>query len=81
MDRNDGYDPKWNGNGWTKYQLMVLSQLENHHKDLAAMNEKISNLRVEISALKVQAGIWGLIAGLIPVVIGLALTFMGNHAK
>lgn len=72
---------EWSRNGWTKYQLMVLNQLENHHKDLASMNEKISDIRVEISALKVQAGVWGLIAGLIPAAIALIITAVAAHSK
>lgn len=71
-------DRDWNGNGWTTYQKLVLSQLEAHNKDLNELSDKISDLRVEISALKIQAGIWGLMAGLVPAVIGVALTFLGH---
>lgn len=72
---------EWDGNGWTKYQLLVLSQLETHHRDLNSLNAKISDLRVEISALKVQAGIWGLIAGIIPAAVALIMMAISSHSK
>lgn len=70
----------WQGNGWTTYQKLVLSQLEAHNEDLSELSDKISDLRVEISALKIQAGIWGLMAGLIPATIGVILTLI-SHGK
>jgi len=69
---------EWEGNGWTRYQKLVLAQLENHYKDLKQLEKDISDLRVEISALKVQAGVWGMIAGLIPVSIAIIMGLLSK---
>ena len=68
-------DNKWPGNGWTTYQKLVLSKLEDHQDELKAINKKLSDLKIEIVELKVKASVWGMvaggIAGLIPFVIEL----------
>jgi hypothetical protein len=66
-------DEKWNGNGWTNYQKLVLAQLEQHQESLEKINDKLNQIRIEITELKVKAGVWGLIAGMIPVIIAMLL--------
>ena len=50
---------------------MALTQkertwIESHFNK---MNDRISDLRVDIATLKVKAGIWGLLGGAIPVIV------------
>jgi len=40
-------DNKWPGNGWTTYQKLVLSKLEDHQEELKAINKKLSDLKSE----------------------------------
>lgn len=72
MDRN------WEGNGWTTYQKLVLTQLQAHTENLNKLEEKITDLRIELTTLKVQAGIWGLAAGMIPVIISIGMTLISR---
>ena len=63
-------------NGWNKYQELVLAELERHDSKLEAINDRLSVMMSRISALEVRAGVWGLIGGLIPVAVALALVFL-----
>lgn len=55
-------------NGWNEWKNLVLSelkQLRDGQKDSVSVTQK---LREDIVALKLKAGIWGLIGGSLPVV-------------
>jgi len=65
---------------WTKYQKLVLNELERLSGCHDKMNNKMDNfqeqigtkigeVRIEIAMLKVKSGIWGLMGGLIPVLV------------
>jgi len=73
---------KKSGNGWEKYQLLVLERLDNLNegqdnlwKVVNALRIDLNNYKVasssDISALKVKAGIFGAVSGLISTAIGL----------
>jgi tetrahydromethanopterin S-methyltransferase subunit G len=53
------------GNGWTRYQELVMETLEMHGKRLDLMDEKLTNIRIEIATLKGKATAWGAVAGMI----------------
>jgi len=40
------------------------------------VNELVTNARLDIAGLKVKAGIWGLIGGLVPVVVIICLRLL-----
>jgi hypothetical protein len=54
---------------------MALSDKERDWIEchFSKLNDRISDLRVDIATLKVKAGIWGLIGGVIPVLITLGV--------
>ena len=62
---------------WDGYQRLVVSKLDDHSRALEALNADIKAIRVtdvpalqvEIGALKVKAGMWGAMAGLVPTMI------------
>lgn len=60
--------------GWAEYQRLVLAELERHGAQLTALetklNERLGEIRVEIATLKVKAGVWGALSGMIPVILG-----------
>ena len=62
-------------NGWEQYQKMVINKLDAHDSDFKTIEDKLTSIQVEIATLKVKASIWGGLAGLIPVVLGIVLFF------
>ena len=55
-------------NDWNHYQKLVLSKLDDHQIEIRYIREDTARLRVDVSALKIRAGIWGALAGAIPAI-------------
>lgn len=53
VERN-GYE----GNGWSKYQIMVLQQLDDHNKILQNLNEEIVNLKQNVAVSETELKMW-----------------------
>jgi hypothetical protein len=61
-------------NGWDSYQKLVLGKLSDHSAVLESLDNKIQSIRtedipslqIEIAMLKIKAGVWGAVAGVIP---------------
>lgn len=51
-------------NGWSKYEALVMETLEAHGKRLFEIDEKLTNIRIDIATMKGKAATWGAIAGL-----------------
>ena len=62
-------------NGWQQYQILVIDKLDSHDSDFKTIEDKLTSIQVEIATLKVKASIWGGLAGLVPVVLGIVLFF------
>jgi hypothetical protein len=58
---------------WSAYEKMVLAKLDSLEEGLADVREQQILLRIDVSNLKVKAGIWGGVAGLVPAIVGVAL--------
>ena len=56
-------------NDWVKWSKHVLLELERLSSAYEATQREIQSIRVDIATLKVKAGVWGLIAGAVPVLI------------
>lgn len=62
---------------WLEYRKLVLSELERLNVVILTLGKKlddfkeveISNIKVQIAMLNVKAGVWGAVAGLIPVAL------------
>jgi|TARA_R110000824_G_scaffold174957_3_gene353172 hypothetical protein len=63
-------------NGWSRYEKMVMEKLDDHDDKFGLIENKLTAIQVDIATLKVKAGVWGGIAGLVPVVLGLVLFFV-----
>ena len=63
------------GNGWSKYEKLVMDKLDELDARFGNVEEMLTQVRVDIATLKVKAGLWGGIGGLIPVVIALVMFF------
>ena len=64
-------------NGWDEWRNFVILELQRisqTHQELAA---EVKTLRVEaareLAALKTKAGIWGLLGGLLPVLVAIGI--------
>ena len=67
-------------NGWSKYEKMVIDKLDDHDDKFSGIESKLTQIQVDIATLKVKAGIWGGIGGLIPAVIAIVM-FYATAAK
>ena len=67
-------------NGWDQYQKLVMDKLDEHDGKFSNIESKLTQIQIDIATLKVKAGVWGGIAGVVPVVLGLVL-FYATQAK
>ena len=67
-------------NGWGQYQKLVMDKLGEHDEKFGSIESKLTQIQVDIATLKVKAGVWGGIGGLIPVVIAIIM-FYATQAK
>ena len=67
-------------NGWDQYQKLVIDKLGEHDEKFTSIDSKLTKIQIDIATLKVKAGVWGGIAGLIPVVIATVM-FFANASK
>ena len=62
-------------NGWSQYQKLVVDKLDDHDNKFTSIEDKLTKIQVDIATLKVKAGVWGGVAGLIPVVIAIVMFY------
>jgi len=72
-----------NGGDWKEYKLLILGQIEDLKSEIVNFQniqqdvmKQIVEIQTQLSALKVQSGVWGLIAGSIPVSLAMAIKWM-----
>jgi hypothetical protein len=65
--------------------LSSLDRLQERDRYLDEKLEKIirlqENLRLDIASLQAKSGIWGMLGGLIPVVVALAMLLLGGYGR
>ena len=62
-------------NGWDKYQKLVIDKLGEHDEKFTSIESKLMKIQVDLATLKVKAGVWGGLAGMIPVVIAIVMFY------
>ena len=62
-------------NGWSKYEKMVIDKLDDHDDKFSGIEDKLTQIQVDIATLKVKAGVWGGIGGLIPAIIAIVVSY------
>lgn len=70
-----------NGGDWKKYKIWVIDNIRRLTKQVDKLSEdinvvimdKLNKLDNKITALQVKSGVWGLIAGLLGVVIAMII--------
>lgn len=48
----------YEGNGWSKYQLMVLQQLDDHNKVLQNLNKEVIEIKQTIAVSEAEQKMW-----------------------
>ena len=62
-------------NGWIQYQKLVMDKLGEHDDKFSSIEDKLTKIQVDIATLKVKAGVWGGVAGLIPVIVAIVMFY------
>ena len=73
-----------NWNEWSRYVLAEIQRLDAFCESLlkadaddkADLNAELQSIKIEIAMLNVKSGVWGLVGGLIPVLIVIAIEYM-----
>jgi len=73
-------------NGWGEYAKYVLKELERLNKSLDDLEQRLidiqtkdlAKIRTEIAMLKVKSGLWGAVAGMVPVIIVLLINYLSK---
>ena len=69
---------------WTEWSRHVLAELkrlsDNYDRLDSRIDDRFNELYVEIAKLKVKAGVWGMLGGALPVVIGLLVWLLQSKA-
>jgi len=62
-----------NSKSWNEYRRFVVEKLDAHSINFDEVFKRLNKIEVELAQLKIRAGVWGLLAGAIPVLIMLAI--------
>jgi hypothetical protein len=69
-------------NGWSEYQRLVLSQLEEHGKRLTTIETMLVTIKVEMEGHKIRSGFWGgatgALTGLLTVLTAIAIKLLSS---
>jgi hypothetical protein len=73
-------------NSWPAYRHMVLSGLDRLEERDKYLNEKLDKiirmqekLSLDVASLQAKSGIFGMLGGLIPAVVALAMILIGGY--
>jgi len=65
-------------NGWPEYSKLVLSEIKDLKASVDDLDDKITEIQLDLVMLKVKSGVWGGLAGLIPVIIAAFIVLIRN---
>lgn len=63
-------------NGWGEWAKHVLSELERLNACYEKLDERIQTMHTDIVTLKIKAGVWGLVGGIIPVLVVIGIKYL-----
>lgn len=64
--------------GWSAYEKLVMSKLDDLEQGLADVRAEVIAVRIDVATLKVKAGVWGAAAGMLPSLITAAVVFLNG---
>ena len=67
-------------NGWDQYQRLVLSKLDSLEAGMKELQKEQQESAVDIAMLKVKAGAFGVVGGLLPFGLFVAYQIVGGGA-
>lgn len=67
---------KSENNGWAEHSIYVRKELERLSEGQVHLFEKMSEIRSQISALKVKSGVWGAVGAMVPIGVLLILQYI-----
>lgn len=66
--------------GWNEWSRHVLAELERLGDECEGIRKKLTDLCIEFQVFKTEmrlkAGVWGALAGMLPVAVGLVIYFV-----
>ena len=66
-------------NGWSEYKLLITEAVERHEEQIEKLRDEVhfgfEELKVAVAQLKIKAGMWGAMSGILVVVAALSLAF------
>ena len=65
--------------GWGGYEKLVLSKLDDLDDGLHRVEDKVESILIDVAMLKVKAGVWGAVAGLIPASVAVIFMVLGGQ--
>ena len=65
-----------NGDGWGEWRIYVIRSLESNDKDHKEIMDCLSDIKKEVAALKVKAGMWGAVAGVLAGAVPILITLL-----
>ena len=63
-------------NDWNTWSKHVLKELERLNDCYVELNKGIQSVREDIVGLKIKSGMWGLVAGAIPVLVLILIKYL-----
>ncbi len=60
-------------NGWNEWSKFVLNELQRLNVNYENLTSQVQRVQVQIATLKVKSGIWGVIGGSIPIMVGVLI--------
>lgn len=58
---------------WDKWRSHVLAELKRTNESIMLLTGAMTGLHIEVAKLQVKSGVWGVIGGMIPVLIMLGI--------
>ena len=77
VDKTQGHPPGYDRNGWYEWKKLIIYQLELQDRRMQELEAQLQQIGIALArldvTLKLKSGVWGLIAGAIPVVVYLVI--------
>lgn len=64
--------------GWAGYERLVIKELGDLSASQQRIEDKLEALGIDVAMLKVKAGMWGAVAGMIPAAVAVLMTMAGG---
>ena len=63
---------------WEENRKLICDSLKRHEQKQELILTEITNIKIEVTKLQMKAGVWGFLAGLLPVLIAILIGIVKN---